>query len=93
VPPKASRYDVALWSLAANVRRLREAQGLTQEQAAEAAAVSAIYFRQIELGTAKNPSLKTLEHLAEGLDVPVAELLEDAPRPVKRNPGRPPRER
>ena len=79
-----------LWSIAANVRRIREAQGLTQEQAAEACEVSAIYFRQLELGTART-SLKTLVRVAEGLSTPVAELLKERPRPLKRNPGRPKR--
>lgn len=92
MPPKApTRYETALWSIAANVRRIREAQGLTQEQAAEACEVSAIYFRQLELGTARNPSLKTLVRVAEGLSTPVAELLKERPRPLKRNPGRPKR--
>lgn len=42
--------------------------GFTEEQLAEAAGISLLYFRRLESGTA-NPSLRTLKRLAAGMGV------------------------
>lgn len=56
------------------VRRRRKAAGLTLEQLAERAELSANYVGSIEKGD-RDPSLSTVLALAKGLKVPAAELL------------------
>ena len=63
--------------------------GLTQEAAAEAAGLSAVYWKQLERGTAANPSLAILVNVAAALDTEPAELLRYRPAPEPRAPGRP----
>lgn len=76
-------------ALAANMRLWRERAGLTQEAASEAADLSVVYWKQLEHGTASNPSLASLVAAANALGVPPAELLRHRPRPDARPPGRP----
>ncbi|MCG9915435.1 MAG: helix-turn-helix domain-containing protein [Phenylobacterium sp.] len=52
----------------ANVRRLRKARGLTQEQLAHDAGIDLTYVGGIERGR-RNPSLAVLVRLAESLGV------------------------
>jgi transcriptional regulator with XRE-family HTH domain len=59
---------------AANLRRLRNAKGLSQDDLAYEAEVSRSYLSQIEKG-AFYSSLKIIGRLAEALDVEPAELL------------------
>ena len=58
------------------IRRLREAQRLTQEELAKKAGVTQGYIAQLERGLRKNPSLPALKKLAKALGVPMTELLE-----------------
>jgi transcriptional regulator with XRE-family HTH domain len=58
------------------IRKLREAQQLTQQELAKKAGVTQGYIRHLERGLKKNPSLPTLKKIAKALGVPVAELLE-----------------
>ena len=70
-------YLELLQRLATNVRELRVARGMTQEEAGEATQMSDRMIQRIE--TAKtNATLATLARLADGLDVDVVALL--APR-------------
>ena len=64
------------------VRRLREKDGLTQEQLAEIADLHYSYVGHIERGT-KNPSLKSLTKIADALGVPVAQLMADSRREIQ----------
>jgi transcriptional regulator with XRE-family HTH domain len=57
------------------IRKLREAQGMTQEQLARRAGLKQPYVSQLEKGTKKNPSLPALKKIAKALGVPVGELL------------------
>ncbi len=57
-----------------NVRRLRQAKGLTQEQLAFEAKLDLTYVGGIERGR-RNPSLEVLVRLAGALDVAPAALL------------------
>lgn len=57
-----------------NIRRLREAQGLTQEKVAFDADIDLTYLGGIERGR-RNPSLLVLVGIAAALDVDVRELL------------------
>lgn len=56
------------------LRRLREKQGLTQEELAHEAGMHFTYIGQIERGL-RNPSLVNLNKLAKALKVSAGELL------------------
>lgn len=64
----------------ANVRRLREAKGLSQEAFGFAAGIDRTYVSGVERGK-RNPSLVVAERFADGLDVPLHVLLMDKPSP------------
>src|SRR3954470_18209362 len=67
--------DAVAEALAANVRRLRTAQGLTLDTLAARAEVSRGMLIQIEQRRV-NPSLGTLVRVADALDVGVQELVD-----------------
>ena len=58
----------------ANIRRLRKAKGLTQEQLAHESGVAMRYVAGVERGE-ENPSLKFLVKIAEALGAEPALLL------------------
>lgn len=60
---------------AANVRRLRKEQGLSQEELAEAAGVHRTYVGMIERGE-KNVTIYNIERIAIALGVRPGSLLE-----------------
>jgi transcriptional regulator with XRE-family HTH domain len=64
--------------LAHNVRHLREARGLTQEQLARLAGLPRATWSHVESG-ASNPTLAVLDKVATALQVPIEELT-SAPR-------------
>jgi transcriptional regulator with XRE-family HTH domain len=57
-----------------NIRRLRKARGLTQEQLAEEAGMAMRYLSGVERGE-ENPTLRFLVMIADALGVQPAELL------------------
>ena len=59
--------------LGANVRQLREARGLTQEQMARLAGIPRATWSHMESGAA-NPTLTVLHRIARALQVPLEEL-------------------
>ena len=59
--------------LAANIRHLREARGLTQEQMARLAGIPRATWGHLETG-AGNPTLAVLDKVATALQVPLEEL-------------------
>jgi len=61
--------------IAANIRRLRKAMGLSQEQLAELAQLHRTYVSQLER-CVTNISINRLERLAQVLEVDVTELLQ-----------------
>ena len=69
--------------LAWNMRRVRVAQGLSQERLAVDAAVNRGYLGGLEQQT-ENPTLDVLDRIAAALSVPVGELLRQP------EPGEPP---
>ncbi len=73
--------------VAANARRLREARGQNQQDAADLMGVSPRRYREIEAGLV-NLTLRSLGALSKALDVEPMELLRPA-RLKKRGPGRP----
>ncbi len=60
--------------LAANLREVREAKGVSQEMLALEAEVDRTYVSQVERGVC-NPSLRVLHQIASVLKVPLADLL------------------
>jgi DNA-binding XRE family transcriptional regulator len=62
-----------IYALARNVRRLREEQGLTQEEAAAAAGIQPRSWQRIE-AKKQAPTLETIGKLAAALDVDPLEL-------------------
>lgn len=60
------------------VRGRRLARGLSQERLAERAGVSVEHVARVERGE-KSPSLRVARSLAAALDVPLADLLTEAP--------------
>ena len=60
---------------AMRLKRLREAQGLTQEMLAKKARVSRGYLSRLEMGR-HDPPLSLLRRLAKVLRVKVAQLVE-----------------
>ena len=82
-----ARTEEALASIAANIRKLRRSQGLTQEQLAEHTDLHLTYIQGIERGT-RNISVGVLLTVADALKVPPYRLLKPAKlEPPKR--GRP----
>jgi transcriptional regulator with XRE-family HTH domain len=57
------------------IRKLREARGLTQVELAEKAGITQAYLSALENGTRTNPKLDLLRDLAKALKTDVAELL------------------
>lgn len=55
------------------LKTLRQQEGMTQEQLAEAACISVDFVSLLERG-ANAPSFETLESLSDALEVPVKEL-------------------
>src|SRR5215831_17961513 len=68
--------------LAANVRQLREARGLTQQQMARISGLPRATWANLESGAA-NPTLAVLHRVAAALQVSLEELLA-APRAASR---------
>ena len=60
----------------ANVRRLRQAQGLTSGDLARSAGISAAMLSRLETGDV-SPSLETLAALADALGIAMASLLKE----------------
>jgi transcriptional regulator with XRE-family HTH domain len=72
--PSPSSLPAARELIAANIRRLRKARNLSQEQLAEMAHLHRTYVSQLER-CVTNISINRLERLARILGVEVSELL------------------
>jgi transcriptional regulator with XRE-family HTH domain len=59
-----------------NLRKLREAKGLSQERLARLADVANNTIVKIEAGKNQNPTLDTLKKIANALDISVNDLIE-----------------
>jgi transcriptional regulator with XRE-family HTH domain len=78
--------------LASWTRLIREREGYTQEELAERSGVETRVIQRVEAGT-RDTSFRTLERVATGLAVDLAELVAPIDPPAKRDSGRPPRKR
>jgi len=63
--------------LGRNVRTVRQARGISQEQLAFDADMKRSYVSDLERGT-RNPSVRALGRIADALGVTAADLLRDA---------------
>lgn len=74
-----------------NLRRLRVAKGLSQDDLAYASQVERAYVGHLERGT-KNPTVDLLQRLAQSLECEMSELftlpLKDEQSPKTLRPGR-----
>jgi Zn-dependent peptidase ImmA (M78 family)/DNA-binding XRE family transcriptional regulator len=68
--------------IGANLRRLREAKGLSQSQVADLAGISRVAYRNIENGNS-TPKVSTLQNIASGVGVKLQDLFVPV-RPLKR---------
>lgn len=59
--------------IGANLRRIREAKGLTQSEVADLAGISRVAYRNIESG-ASTPKVSTLQNIASGVEVKLQDL-------------------
>lgn len=57
-----------------NIRKLREARGLTQEELASGAELKQSHISKLESGVSEG-SLSSLRRIADVLNVPISELL------------------
>ena len=62
-------------NLSKNVKKLREAKGLSQEKLARLADVANNTLIKMETGENKNPTLETLKKVAKALEVSVDDLI------------------
>ena len=74
--------------IAANVRRIRVALGISQERLAFDAGVDRSYLGGMERGEA-NPTVDILERIAATLDVPLSELFQEIGEDETPLPGLP----
>ncbi len=58
----------------ANVRRIREAKGWSQDLLSEVSGLHRTYISGIERGV-RNPTISIIERISDALDVPPPELL------------------
>jgi len=71
---------VTLETLAARLKAFREAKGLTKYRLSKLSGISETYIYRLELGFPKNPRRDTLQKLARGLNITLAQLVgETAP--------------
>lgn len=70
----------ALANLRLNIKRLRKAQGLTQERVAEKTGLDFRHYQRIETGKWPGLQLHTVESLGKVLKVEVYELFMPPPR-------------
>jgi transcriptional regulator with XRE-family HTH domain len=70
--------DDVRWTIGRNVRRLREAAGITQVELAEKARMDRSSISKFEVGRA-NPSVLTLSRIAKVLQTDVQQLFRPVP--------------
>lgn len=60
----------------ANVRRIRRAQDLSQEELAHRADIHRTYLSALERSGGRNPTIRVVERIARALNVKPGELLD-----------------
>lgn len=67
------KHDSVLAALGQNVRKTREAKGLTQEKLAEFSGLDPTYISGIERGL-RNPGIRNVARIAKALGLTTSEL-------------------
>jgi len=62
-------------NIAKNIRKLRQAKGLSQDRLSKLADLSLNSIVNIEAGDNPNPTIETLERIAKALEVSIEDLL------------------
>ena len=85
-------HSTATNFLRTRLRSLRETCGFTQEETAELAGISYIYYQGIEAARRPNPSLITIEKIAGAYGLKIHELFSPKlPTPkIRQKPAPPP---
>lgn len=60
----------------ANVRRIRRAKDMSQEELAHRADIHRTYLSALERSGGRNPTIRVVERIAKALDVKLGELLD-----------------
>ena len=68
--------------VALNIKRLRAALGLSQEELADRAGFHRTYISGVER-VVRNPTITALDRIATALEVPLAELVSEPSAPVR----------
>ncbi|MDR2946490.1 MAG: helix-turn-helix domain-containing protein [Candidatus Adiutrix sp.] len=69
--------DAITQKFAGALKILRTERNLTQEELAQRSGVDYKYLQKLEGQKPSSPTLSTLEKLATGLDIPLAELIQN----------------
>lgn len=69
------RYQKQLAKLGLHIRKLRESQGVSQEQLSADAEIPYTSVNEIEAGKT-NPTIATLMAISDALDMPINELVD-----------------
>jgi len=75
--PKGKSMEPLTSKFGQNVREVRSASNITQEELAQMAKIDRGYMGHIERGT-KSPTLAKVEQIAKALNIPPASLLQDS---------------
>ena len=63
--------------LAENIKKFRKQRGISQEELARKAGVTYSTLIKLESGSNKNPTVKTLQQIAQALDVTLDDLVKE----------------
>jgi transcriptional regulator with XRE-family HTH domain len=63
--------------LAENIKRFRKQRGISQEELAREAGVTYSTLIKLESGSNKNPTVKTLQQIAQALGVTLDDLVKE----------------
>jgi transcriptional regulator with XRE-family HTH domain len=68
--------DMITQKFSGALRKLRTEKNMTQEELAQRSGVDYKYLQKLEGQNPSSPTLTTLEKLANGLDIPLVELIQ-----------------
>ena len=63
--------------LAENIKKFRKQRGISQEELARKAGATYSTLIKLESGSNKNPTVKTLQQIAQALDVTLDDLVKE----------------
>jgi transcriptional regulator with XRE-family HTH domain len=78
---RVSKHREPGTAFGARLRRLRTERGLTQKELADMVGMKLTAMSRLEWSPTANPTLSTVEKLADALGVSVRQLVSDVPEP------------